>query len=182
MSQAKRSFFYCTTEGTQRVTPLITHSIETNPRISNALGNRPGCGKTGRIEKPRLQSAIPGKQRRRCGATNTSTARAARLQPLYLTNKVAATLAAGAVEAQHAIPRHSSRGACYDHSHLDLARSPNHRKADPALRRIGCEYSHLDLTTHTRPCGAKRGTCYEHSRHRPRAISEPRRGRSGALR
>jgi hypothetical protein len=59
----------------------------------------------------------------------------------------AAALAAAEAEAQHAIPRHSSRGACYEHSHLDLARSPNHRKADPALRRIGCEYSHLDLTT-----------------------------------
>jgi hypothetical protein len=63
----------------------------------------------------------------------------------------AAALAAAEAEAQHAIPRHSSRGACYEHSHLDLARSPNHRKADPALRRIGCEYSHIDLTTQGPP-------------------------------
>jgi hypothetical protein len=44
-------------------------------------------------------------------------------------------------EAQLAIPRHSSRGTCYEHSHLDLARSPNHRKADPELRRIGYEHA-----------------------------------------
>ena len=78
--------------------------------------------------------------------------------------------------------RHSaafqSGSMLYDHSHLYLARSPNHRKAEPALRRIGCEYSHLDLTTQGPP--ALRGTCYEYSRHRPHAISEPRRGRSGA--
>ena len=28
-------------------------------RISSNVGNRPGCGKTGRIEKPRIQSAVP---------------------------------------------------------------------------------------------------------------------------
>ena len=141
-------------------------------RISSNLGNRPGCGKTG---KNRKTSNTIGR--------TTETDRQ-RDSPIH--RKADLALRRIGCENSHLVLDLTTRGlpvlrgTCYEHSHLDLARSPNHRKVDPTLRRIGCEYSHLDLTTQGPP--ALTGTCYvEYSRHRPRAISEPRRGQSEAI-
>ena len=124
MSRALRSFYWTRDASRGAFNYAFNRTGTESLRISSNLGNRPGCGKTG---KNRKTSNTIGR--------TTETDRQ-RDSPIH--RKADLALRRIGCENSHLVLDLTTRGlpvlrgTCYEHSHLDLARSPNHHKPDPA--------------------------------------------------